>query len=71
MIPCRSSPGSTFVPESDSGHRNDILLPKSPFSYIVIGKRGFTVWPDQPLFTRTNLATSFTPPSKPPKQHLQ
>jgi hypothetical protein len=51
----------SYLSEDSNVLRNDILLPKIPVSCIVVGERGFSVCPDRPLFTRTNLATGSTP----------
>ncbi len=59
------NPALSSLSENSDVLRNDILLPKISVSCIVVGERGFSVCPDWPLFTRTNLATSSTPRIKP------
>lgn len=39
-ITCYDNLAPVFVPENSSVFRNDILLPKSPVSCIVVGKKG-------------------------------
>jgi len=41
--------------------RNDILLPKSPVSCIVVYERGLRSGPESPLFTEINPATVSKP----------
>jgi hypothetical protein len=45
--------------------RNDILLPKSPLSCIVVTNKGLRKGPETPLFNKINPATV----SKPLTQH--
>ena len=53
------------IPENSLVFRNDILLPKSPDSCIVVYERGLRICPEVPLFTGTDLAKRITPPTKP------
>lgn len=49
------------ITENSPVFRNDILLPKSPFSCIVVSEKGLRVCPEVPLFTGTYLAKRVTP----------
>ncbi len=58
-----NNPALTSTPENNAVFRNDILLPKKPFSYIVVYERGLRSSPESPLFTLRSLATANTPPA--------
>jgi hypothetical protein len=49
------------ITENSLVFRNDILLPKSLFSGIVVSEKGLRVCPEVPLFTGTYLAKHVTP----------
>ena len=51
-------------PETGPVFRNDILLPKSHDSCIVVDKRGLRLCPEVPLFTGTIFANRLLPPAK-------
>ncbi len=50
------------IPENSLVFRNDILLPKSLDSCIVVNERGLRICPEVPLFTGTDLAKHLMPP---------
>jgi hypothetical protein len=47
--------------ENSFALRNDILLPKSPFSCIVVYERGLRICPESPLLNHTYPAAVSTP----------
>jgi hypothetical protein len=52
------------IPENRLVFRNEIPLPKSPESCIVVYERGLRLCPEVPLFTGTTFAKCLMPPAK-------